>query len=285
MLCELFDGAGPLATGLGRHRMSEALSAVLTFGAPMQQSAAQASAQSLVDARQGMLDLHGRIAGGELTEEPFLRGRALAERLEYPTEVIDNLPDRLVERFIGLANPFSLGRAQPGETVLDVGCGAGLDTAVARHDVGADGTVVGLDATGPMVVLANHLAGHHNRRPRFARSFAEHLPIASGRVDLVTANGVLMMCDRAAALGDFFRVLKPGGRVQFADILYEDAHTPSLVAEWHSIWSKPPTQRRWRALLEGAGFVDIEFGPVSQPHRQPPQGQAATRPIRAVKPT
>ncbi|MCP3853536.1 MAG: methyltransferase domain-containing protein [Actinomycetia bacterium] len=181
--------------------MSEALSAIPTLGAPMQQSAAQNSAQSLVETRRGMLDFHGRVAGGEL-EDPFLRGRALAERLRYPAEVIDHLPDRLVERFIGLANPFSLGRARNGETVLDVGCGAGLDAAIARHDVGPEGTVVGVDATGPMVAHATLLTAGRRNPPPFARSFAEHLPVANGCVDLVTANGVLMMCDRAAALGD-----------------------------------------------------------------------------------
>jgi SAM-dependent methyltransferase len=286
MLSELFDGAGPLATGLGRNRLSEALTRVLELGTPGQRQAAAASAvasRSLTESRAGMVDFHSRIARGELTEEAFLRGRPLAERLRYPMDVVDGLPDALVQRFIGLANPFAFGRAESGDVVVDVGCGAGLDAAVAAHDVGSDGVVLGLDATYPMVLVAAGLVTPSVRRQWFAQSFAEQLPVRSASVDLVTSNGVFMMTNRPVALTECHRVLRPGGRLQFGDQVFNSRPGHELVDEWHSLQSKALTRDRWRDLLVDVGFVGVEFGPPDHPERTY-VGPAGGRAVMARKP-
>ncbi len=289
MLSRLFDGAGPLATGLGQNRLSEALTGLLLAGSPDQQSAAQASAVSMVSARAGTLEFHERVAAGELTEEPFLRGRALAERLGYPVDVVDRFPDRLVERFIGLANPFVFGGARPGEVVIDVGCGAGLDAAIAAADVGPTGFVVGLDATESMVRLAQALVTEdHATTPggsrSFLRSFAEQLPLSSASADLIVSNGVFMMCDRPAALADCHRVLRPGGRLQFSEIILDQPDRSALEQDWLSTGSKAISCDQWAGLLGAAGFIEVEFGTPCWPERSDNLGVARARAVRAVKP-
>lgn len=286
MLSQLFDGAGPLATGLGRDRLSEALTRVLDQGTPAQRRAAAESAtlvRSLAEARAGTVEFHDRIAAGDFTEDAFLRGRPLAERLQYPLDVVDALPDRLVQRFIGLANPFVFGRAEAGDVVVDVGCGAGLDAAIAALDVGVEGLVLGVDATAGMIDVAASIALTDAPRPWFGRSFAEQVPVRSGSVDLVTANGVFMMTDRPIALAECHRLLRPGGRLQFGDLVFEGGHGHALVDEWRSLHTKAPTEDRWRDLLASAGFADVVFGPPDHPEQTSYPGPALARAIGAVK--
>lgn len=285
MLSELFDGAGPYAAGLGSDRLSEGLTRILRDGDPDQQAAARASVDASRNARRaGVVEFHARIAEGQLTENSFLRGRALAERLRYPTDALDQLPDRVVERFIGLANPFVFGRAQPGEIVVDVGCGAGLDATVAALDVGPSGVVLGFDATFLMVKVANEMLRPANVSPRFGQSFAEHLPIRSDSADLVTSNGVFNLCDRPVVLAECLRVLKPGGRLQFGDLTYDTAGRNDLAAEWWSFRHDRLTTTLWYELLTDCGFVDVRFGPVTHPEGPTPMGALVGRAFHAAKP-
>jgi SAM-dependent methyltransferase len=274
VLSELFDGSGPYAVGLGSGRLSEGLTRVLRHGDAEQQAAARASVDASRNAsRRGTIAFHERIAEGQLTESSFLRGRALAERLGYPADAVDHLPDRVVERFIGLANPFVFGRAQPGETVVDVGCGAGLDSTIAAFDVGPSGLVLGLDATFLMVKVATGLERPIAAPPKYGASLAEQLPVRSGSVDLITSNGVFNLCDRRAALTECFRVLKPGGRLQFGDLTFNTEGRNEVTAEWWSFGRNRLTVRRWRDLLSSCGFVDVEAGPATHP-QGPEQAQS-----------
>ena len=150
----------------------------------------------------------------------FHTGRSLAALLGYDTGLVGALPDQAVESFAGVANPFSLRRLQPGERVVDVGCGAGLDSFVAASQVGAGGRVVGVDMTPEMLEKARHTAaalGMANVELR--PGLAEALPVENGWADAVISNGVFNLCaDKKAAFAEAWRVLEPGGVLQFADI-------------------------------------------------------------------
>ena len=149
----------------------------------------------------------------------FPTGRAWAEDLGYPEE-LSQVPDFVAESFAGVANPFSLGRLEPGERVLDLGCGAGTDTLVAALMVGPEGSVTGIDMTPEMLEKARAGAtalGDEN--VTFAEGEAERLPFEEASVDVVISNGVIdLIPDKDAVFGEIQRVLVPGGRIQIADV-------------------------------------------------------------------
>jgi SAM-dependent methyltransferase len=151
----------------------------------------------------------------------FHTGKPLAMMLGYPEPVVDALPSGTVESFAGTGNPFSLGDLRPGESVLDVGCGAGFDTLIAARQVGPEGRVISVDMTPAMLEKARagaHEAGLANID--FREGLAEALPAEDGSVDVVISNGVINLCpDKMAAMQEIYRVLKPGGRIQIGDIV------------------------------------------------------------------
>jgi SAM-dependent methyltransferase len=153
------------------------------------------------------------------TDFIFPTGRTWAEDLDYPEELA-NVPEASVESFAGVANPFSLGRLQPGEHVLDLGSGAGTDSLVAAQMVGSKGSVVGIDMTPEMVAKARSSAAEAGLgNVEFMEGEAEHLPFEDGRFDVVISNGVIdLVPDKDAVFAELFRVLRPGGRLQFADV-------------------------------------------------------------------
>jgi arsenite methyltransferase len=179
-----------------------------------------------------------KVALAPHEEQKFPVGPASAKRLGYDAEEIDGLPGSVTESFAGVGNPLALGELRSGETVLDLGCGAGLDGILAARRVGSAGRVIGVDFAPEMIEKARRNAdavGATNAE--FRRGEADALPLPDGSVDVVMSNGVFNLCfDKPKVLAEAFRVLRPGGRIHMADILLDDDVTPEEVARKGS-WS------------------------------------------------
>lgn len=150
----------------------------------------------------------------------FHTGRFLAKHLGYDDAFVASLPDVAVESFAGVANPLSLRPLAKGERVVDVGSGAGFDSFVAAHLVGPGGKVIGVDMTEEMLAKSRSTAGKlAQSNVEFREGLAERLPVEDSWADVVISNGVINLCpDKRAVFSEIHRVLRPGGRLQFADI-------------------------------------------------------------------
>jgi len=168
----------------------------------------------------------------------FHTGRRLANLLGYDESLYADLPESNIASFAGTGNPFSVGPINEGETVVDVGSGAGFDSLIASRLVGESGHVVGFDMTEEMLKKARAGAkamGAAN--VEFREGFAESLPLPDNFADVVISNGVLnLTLDKTETLREWFRILKPGGRLQVGDILVE-REVPSDALDDISLWT------------------------------------------------
>ncbi|HLF76019.1 MAG TPA: methyltransferase domain-containing protein [Dehalococcoidia bacterium] len=168
----------------------------------------------------------------------FHTGRPLARMLGYREEEIASLPASAVESFAGTGNPFSMGGLASGESVLDIGCGAGFDSLLAARHVGASGSVIAVDMTEAMLQKTRSAAtelGLLNVEARLG--YAENLPAADSSVDVVISNGVVNLCpDKVQVMTEVWRVLKPGGRFQIADIIVHK-EVPQDAKDDINLWS------------------------------------------------
>jgi len=146
-------------------------------------------------------------------------GRAGLEALDYAPDMVRDLPEAVAASYCGVGNPFILGPIHEGEAILDIGCGAGVDSIIAARLVGPSGSVTGIDLVPEMLARASEnarLAGVDN--VTFQESSAEQLPFPDNSFDKVISNGVFnLVVDKVKALSEVFRVLKPGGRFLLAD--------------------------------------------------------------------
>jgi SAM-dependent methyltransferase len=177
------------------------------------------------------------IAASPSQEKKFPVGLASSKELGYDPKEIDALPASVAESFCGVGNPFGLGEVLAGQTVLDLGSGAGLDSLLAARRVGPTGRVVGVDLCPEMVQKARCNAGTLDlNNVDFIECGIETVPLPDGSVDVVISNGVFNLClDKPMVLAGTFRVLRLGGRLQMADILLHEDVPPEEVnrlGEW-----------------------------------------------------
>jgi SAM-dependent methyltransferase len=188
--------------------------------------------------RTSVRERFARIAETPEQERKFPVGPESAKSVGYRARAIDDLPREVTESFCGVGNPLGLGDLRTGQTVLDLGSGAGLDAILAARRVGAGGRVIGVDMTEDMIRKAQRNAtslGLTNAEFRLAD--LERLPVDDDTVDVAITNGVFNLCpDKPRVLAEVFRVLRPAGRLQMADILLDENVTPDEVAE-KGTWS------------------------------------------------
>ena len=151
----------------------------------------------------------------------FPTGRAWAQELGYPEPELSRVPDASVESFAGVANHWTLGRIEPGEVVLDLGCGAGTDLLIAAQMTGPDGRVIGVDMTVAMLERTRASATRMGlNNVEVHEALIESSPIGDTSVDVVISNGVIdLVPDKDAVFDEIDRVLKRGGRLQIADVV------------------------------------------------------------------
>jgi arsenite methyltransferase len=151
----------------------------------------------------------------------FPTGRAWARELGYPEPELERVPDATVESFAGVANHWVLGRVEPGAVVVDLGCGAGTDLLIAAQMTGVTGRVIGVDMTASMLDRARESADAMGLDDvELHEALIESLPLADASVDVVISNGVIdLVLDKDAVLDEIDRVLRPGGRLQLADVV------------------------------------------------------------------
>lgn len=216
------------------------------------------------DVKQQIVERFASLACSPEKGQKWPYGPESAKSLGYEAREIDAMPSSVTESFAGVGNPLSLRELHSGEVVLDIGSGAGLDCILAARRVGASGRVIGVDMTAEMVEKARRNAvvlGQANMEFRLADVVA--LPIEKETVDVVISNGVFNLCpDKPKVLAELFRVLRPGGRIQMADVLLHDDITPEEVAqkgEWSNCIAGAIWERALVQMLTDAGFVNMRF--------------------------
>ena len=187
--------------------------------------------------REGINEKYRGVALSPEGRFSYPTGRAGLEGQKYDPEILRALPEDVLASYCGVGNPFSLGPVTKGEAVLDIGCGAGVDTLVAAIMVGPEGKVTGIDLIPEMLKRARtNLEKTSLKDVTFQESSAEQLPFPDGTFDVVISNGVFnLIPDKAKALREVFRVLKSSGRFLLADqIVVGDmpADTESMVENW-----------------------------------------------------
>jgi len=179
----------------------------------------QLSAQDREQINAGIREKYNKVAITPAGHFKYPTGRDGLKGLHYDDKLIANLPDAVADSFCGVGNPFSLGKISQGEQILDIGCGAGVDTILAALIAGLKGSAVGVDIVPEMIARAeSNLQMIDLDNVNFQKTSGENLPFADDTFDVVISNGVInLIPDKEAAMSEIIRVLKPGGRLMVAD--------------------------------------------------------------------
>ena len=207
--------------------------------------------------------MYTEVAGAPGREFHFPTGRRACELVGYPDEALALLPLGAVESFAGVGYPFAAGVIRPGDTVLDIGSGSGTDALIAARVVGPAGRVIGLDMTDAMLAkLRTNITSAAVANVEPLAGNAESIPLPDSTVDVVTTNGVInLVPDKSRALREIARVLRPGGRLQMADIVVRLLPTEACRSQpelWAECIVGASTECSYIAQFEEAGLSALE---------------------------
>jgi SAM-dependent methyltransferase len=196
----------------------------------------------------------------------------------------EGAPAAAVEASLGCGVPTAVADLHEGETVLDLGSGAGADVLISARRVGPSGRAIGLDMTDEMLALARANAAEGGvANAEFVKGYIEEIPLADASVDVVISNCVInLAADKRAVLAEAARVLRPGGRFAVSDVIAEDDMddaTRADMAAWTGCIAGALTEDEFRAALRDAGLVDVEIRPTHRVHEH-----ATSAIVRARKP-
>jgi ubiquinone/menaquinone biosynthesis C-methylase UbiE len=203
--------------------------------------------------------MYRKVAESPQGEFHFEMGRAMAERLGYAPGDLDRVPAEAIESFAGVGHHFHLADLQPGEIVVDLGSGSGMDSFIAALKVGAAGKVIGIDMTDEQLAKARRLqerGGFGN--VTYLKGYIEEAPLPDAAADVVISNGVINLAtDKAKVFREAARLLKPGGRLAISDIVTEVPLTETIVCNptlWAACIGGAAQQNDYRAKIEAAGL-------------------------------
>ena len=204
-------------------------------------------------------DMYRHVAEEPQGRYHFELGRPLADRLGYPAAVLDRVPVGAVESFAGVGYFFDFAELKPGETVVDLGSGSGMDVFFAAAQVGSEGAVTGVDFTAEQLAKSRRLAADNGiAQVDFREGRIENLPVEDSSSDCVISNGVINLApDKEAVFAEAARVLRPGGRLAIADIVSREQLKESIVCDadlWASCIGGAAQEDAYRTAIESAGL-------------------------------
>jgi SAM-dependent methyltransferase len=209
--------------------------------------------------RSKVKSMYKAVAEDPDGEFHFEMGRALAERLGYPSTELDRVPPEAIESFAGVGYHLDFAGLRAGERVIDLGSGSGMDAFLAARLVDPGGEVVGIDMTDEQLAKARRLAARNDfKSNRFEQGYLEELPVEDAYGDAVISNGVINLCDdKKAVFAEISRVLRPGGRLAISDIVTERQLTEAIVCDvnlWASCIGGAMQQDEYRSAIEASGL-------------------------------
>ncbi len=206
--------------------------------------------------------------------------------VNYPGAALASVPAEAVDMSLGCGNPLAIGDLHPGETVLDIGAGAGLDSFLAANKVGPEGRVIGVDMTPEMIARASATAEKNGiKQVDFRLGHAEGLPVDDGSVDVVLSNCVINLCeDKGRVFREAWRVLKDGGRLEISDVVASGAFPAGLDGDgWAECITGALPEAEYLALIKQAGFTIRKT--IRSREAQPVEGAMVyTLIVSAIKP-
>ncbi|VAW77866.1 hypothetical protein MNBD_GAMMA15-38 [hydrothermal vent metagenome] len=213
------------------------------------------------DVKEDLIALYTMLAEKPDMDFGWSKGKSNARRLGYSDVWLNSLPDVIWESAAAVGNPFKLGDIGTGKTVLDVGCGAGADACVAALQVGDTGNIIGVDCTPAMIDKARENSWHAGLcNIAFYEADYSRLPVADNTIDVVISNGAINLSEnKDQVFRELFRVLKPGGRLQIADMIRETdgcCNTESKTESWADCVQGTLSADKLLAVISNAGFTD-----------------------------
>jgi ubiquinone/menaquinone biosynthesis C-methylase UbiE len=194
----------------------------------------------------------------------FTSGLPLTKRLGYSEDVIAQIPSEAVRPFAGVGNPHDIRSIDPDESILDIGSGGGLDLLVAWINGSKMTELTGIDITDAMIQKAGENAEYIGAKNiRFISGYAENIPLKDNSIDVVISNGVINLCtDKLQVFREIFRVLKPGGRFQIADVLLRHPvpnESRDMVHLWTNCIAGGVPMDEYKEIIHTAGFDNVEI--------------------------